>query len=152
LHRLTQMRWTKNNWEKKLAWMRERLAERPGTVNWTDQEHAILVNYLSSNFSNTTPKADPNGRLSRTLLQGPAARYIAVDFDGPNPDAAWHDVAVDPQGVAWVNQLNEYKIGKFDPRTYEFSEVPLPPGPRKIGVLDHAGPPVRGAGDAIWMA
>ena len=152
LHRLTQMRWTKNNWEKKLAWMRERLHERPGTVDWTDQENAILVNYLSTNFSNTTPKADANGRLSRTLLQGQAARYIAVDFEGPNPDAAWHDVAVDPQGVAWVNQLNEYKIGKFDPRTYEFSEVPLPPGPRKIGVLDHAGPPVRGAGDSIWMA
>jgi virginiamycin B lyase len=74
-----------------------------------------------------------------------------VDFVIPNTDAALHDVAVDGRGVAWVNQLNEYSIGKFDPKTYEYSQVPLPPGPRKIGILDHAGPPVRGAGDTLWM-
>src|SRR5262245_42187671 len=62
LYRLTQMRWTRNNWEKKLIWMRERLPERPGTIDWTDQEHAILVDYLSKNFSNTTPKPDSNSR------------------------------------------------------------------------------------------
>src|SRR5207248_4091897 len=92
-----------------------------------------VVDYLAKNFSTTTPKPDPNGRLSRTLLQGAAAKYIAVDFEGPNLDAAWHDVTVDPRGIAWVNQLNEYKIGKFDPRTFEFTEIPLPPGPRKVG-------------------
>jgi virginiamycin B lyase len=152
LRRLTQMRWTHKNWEKKIAWMRERLPERPGTIDWTDQEEKIVVDYLAKHFSNTTPKPDPNSRLSRTLLQGPAARYIAVDYEIPNTDAALHDIAVDPRGIAWVNQLNEYKIGKFDPKTYEFTDIPLPPGPRKIGVLDHAGPPVRGVGDSIWMA
>ncbi len=151
LHRLTQMRWTHKNWEKKIAWMRERIHERSGAVDLTDQEERTVVDYLAKNFSNTTPKADPNGRLSRTLLQGDAARYIAVDFEGPNPDAAFHDITVDPRGVAWVNQLNEYKLGKFDPQTYEFTDIPLPPGPRKIGILDHAGPPVRGVGDSIWM-
>jgi virginiamycin B lyase len=151
LHRLTQMRWTHKNWEKKIAWMRERVHERPGAVDLTDQEERTVVEYLAKNFSDTTPKADPNGRLSRTLLQGAAAKYVAVDFVVPNTDAALHDIAVDPRGIAWVNQLNEYKIGRFDPNTYEFTDIPLPPGPRKIGVLDHAGPPVRGAGDAIWM-
>src|SRR5882762_4411949 len=152
LHRLTQMRWSEKNWAKKIAWMRERVQERPGAVDLTDQEEKTVVAYLAKNFSTTTPKPDPNGRLSRTLLQGAAAKYIAVDFEGPNLDAAWHDVTVDPRGIAWVNQLNEYKIGKFDPNTFEFTEVPLPPGPRKVGVLDHAGPPVRGVGDTIWMA
>jgi len=151
LHRLTQMRWTQKNWEKKISWMRERVAERPGAVDLTDQEEKTVVAYLAKNFSTTTPKPDPNGRLSRTLLQGAAAKYIAVDFEGPNLDAAWHDVTVDPRGIAWVNQLNEHKIGKFDPNTFEFTEIPMPLGPRKIGVLDHAGPPVRGAGDAIWF-
>jgi virginiamycin B lyase len=151
LHRLTQMRWSHKNWEKKIAWMRERVAERPGAVDLTDQEEKTVVDYLAKNFSNTTPKADPNGRLSRTLLQGDAARYIAVDYAVPNPDAALHDITVDPRGIAWVNELNEYKIGKFDPNTYEFTEIPLPPGPRKIGILDHAGPPVKGSGDSIWM-
>ena len=152
LHRLTQMRWTHKNWEKKIAWMRERVHERPGAIDLTDQEEKTVVDYLAKNFSNTTPKPDPNGRLSRTLLQGAAARYIAVDFEIPNTDAALHDITVDPRGIAWVNQLNEYKLGKFDPKTYEFTDIPLPPGPRKVGVLDHAGPPVRGAGDSIWMS
>src|SRR6266852_1269024 len=30
LYRLTQMRWTHNNWEKKIAWMRERIHEKRG--------------------------------------------------------------------------------------------------------------------------
>src|SRR5437870_410214 len=122
LHRLTQMRWTHKNWEKKIAWMRERVPERPGAVDLTDQEEKTVVDYLAKNFSTTTPKPDPNGRLSRTLLQGAAAKYIAVDFEGPNLDAAYHDVTVDPRGIAWVNQLNEHKIGKLDPNTFEFNE------------------------------
>src|SRR5205807_5513012 len=69
LHRLTQMRWTQKNWEKKISWMRERVAERPGAVDLTDQEEKTVVAYLAKNFSTTTPKPDPNGRLSRTLLQ-----------------------------------------------------------------------------------
>src|SRR5215470_7297229 len=72
LRRLTQMRWSHKNWEKKIAWMHERLPERPGSIGWTDEEEKIVVDYLASNFSNTTPKSDPNGRLSRTLLRGAA--------------------------------------------------------------------------------
>ena len=94
LHRLTQERWTHNNWEQKITWMRERIHER-GANDLTDQEQKIVVDYLAKNFSDTTPKADPNGRLSRTLLKGDAAKYIAVDFAGPNPDAAFHDISVD---------------------------------------------------------
>jgi virginiamycin B lyase len=152
LHRLTQMRWTHDNWVQKVAWMRERIHERPGAQDLTEQEQKIVVDYLAKNFSNTTPKPDPNGRLSRTLLQGEAARYVAVDYAVPNSDAALHDIAVDPRGVAWVNELNQYKLGKFDPATYEFTDVTPPPGPRKLGILNHMGPPTRGAGDSIWIA
>ena len=152
LHRPTQMRWTHDNWVQKIAWMRERIHERPGAIDLTDQEEKIVVDYLAKNFSDTAPKADPNGRLSRTLLQGAAARYIAVDFAVPNSDSALHDITVDPRGVAWVNELNLYKLGRFDPKTYEFTQIDPPPGPRKLGVLNHMGPPTRGAGDSIWMA
>src|SRR5262249_37851825 len=137
LYRLTQMRWTRNNWEKKIAWMRERIHERQGAVDLTDQEEKTVVDYLAKNFSDTVPKPDPNGRLSRTLLQGDAAKYVAVDFAVPNSDAALHDIAVDRQGIAWVNELNEYKLGRFDPKTYEFTEITPPPGPRRVGVLNH---------------
>ncbi len=30
LHRPTQMRWTHDNWEQKIAWMRERIHDKPG--------------------------------------------------------------------------------------------------------------------------
>jgi virginiamycin B lyase len=152
LYRLTQMRWTHSNWEKKIAWMRERIHERPGARDLTDQEEKTVVDYLAKNFSNTAAKADPNGRLSRTLLTADAAKYIAVDFEGPNPDAAWHDLTVDSQGVAWANQLNVYALAKFDPKTYEFTEINPPAGPTKPGILAHMGPPSRGVGDSIWMA
>jgi virginiamycin B lyase len=151
LHRLTQMRWTRANWEQKVAWMRERIHER-GAVDLTEAEQKTVIDYLAKNFSNTTPRVDPNGRLSRTPLQGAAARYIAVDFAVPNPDAALHDVTVDKRGIAWVNELNAYKLGRFDPTTYEFTELSPPPGPRPVGILNHMGPPVRGVGDSIWVA
>src|SRR6516164_3416892 len=126
LYRLTQMRWTHDNWEKKIAWMRERIHEKRGAVDLTDQEQKTVVDYLAKNFSDTTPKPDPNGRLSRTALQGAAAKYIAVDFAVPNPDSALHDITVDPRGIAWVNQLNVYKLGRFDPKTYEFTQIDPP--------------------------
>ena len=103
--------------------MRERIHER-GANDLTEQEQKTVVDYLAKNFNTTTtPKADPNGRLSRTLLKGDEAKYIAVDFEGPNLDAAYHDITVDPRGVAWVNQLNVYALAKFDPKTFTFSEV-----------------------------
>ena len=151
LHRLTQMRWTRSNWEQKIKWMRERVPERKA-VDLTDQEEKIVVDYLAKNFSTTTPKSDPNGRLSRTLLQGGAAKYIAVDYELENLDAALHDITVDPRGVAWVNQLNVYALGKFDPKTFTYTQIPPPTGTAKIGTLAHMGPPTRGAGDSIWMA
>ena len=152
LHRLTQMRWTKANWEKKITWMRERIHER-GANDLTEQEQKTVVDYLAKNFNTTTtPKADPNGRLSRTLLKGAEAKYIAVDFEGPNLDAAYHDITVDPRGVAWVNQLNVYALAKFDPKTFTFSEFAPPSIGTKPGTLAHMGPPSRGVGDSIWMA
>jgi len=151
LHRLTQERWTHANWEKKITWMRERIHER-GANDLTDAEQKIVVDYLAKNFSNTTPKVDPNGRLSRTLLKGDAAKYIAFDFEAPNTDAAFHDIAIDSQGTAYVNELNLYSLGKFDPKTFTFSEIRPPDLGTKPGTLAHMGPPALGANDTIWMA
>jgi hypothetical protein len=151
LWRPTQQRWTHDNWEKKIAWMRERIHEKQGAVDLTDEEAKIVTDYLASNYGVDAPRADPNGRLSRTPLQGAAAKYIALDYAWPNPDAALHDITVDTQGVAWVNQLNVYALGKFDPKTFESSQFDPPPGPVKLTALNHMGPPVRGVGDSIWM-
>jgi len=81
LWRPTQQRWSHDNWEKKIAWMRERIHEKRGAVDLTDDEAKTVVDYLAANYSEDAPKADPNGRLSRTPLQGGAAKYIAVDYE-----------------------------------------------------------------------
>src|SRR5262249_38840873 len=139
------------NWEKKIAWMRERIHDKRGAVDLTDEEAKIVVDYLAANFSLDAPRADANGRLSRTPLQGAAARYIAVDYAVPNLDSALHDITVDSQGIAWVNELNQYKLGRFDPKKYEFTGVGPPPGQKQLAALNHRGPPVGGAGDSIGM-
>ena len=119
LWRPTQMRWTHDNWEKKIfAWMRERIHENKGAVDLTDQEAKIVVDYLAANYSDKAPKADPNGRLSRTPLQGAASRYVAVDFAWPNPDAALTTSRSIRRALPG-EQLNVYKLGKFDPKTFE---------------------------------
>lgn len=151
LHRLTEERWTRANWQQKITWMRERIHER-GANDLTDQEQKIVVDYLATNFSDKAPRADANGRLSTTLLKGDAAKYIAVDFAGPNSDAAFHDIAIDSRGIAWANELNLYAVAKFDPKTFTFSEIRPPALGVKPGTLAHMGPPARAAGDTIWFA
>ena len=81
LWRPTQMRWSHDNWEKKIAWMRERIHEKRGAVDLTDDEAKIVVDYLASNYSEDAPRADANGRLSRTALQGGAAGSDAASQD-----------------------------------------------------------------------
>ena len=151
LHRLTEERWTRANWQQKITWMRERIHER-GANDLTDQEQKIVVDYLATNFSDKAPRANPNGRLSTTLLKGDAAKYIAVDFAGPNSDAAFHDIAIDSRGIAWANELNLYAVAKFDPKTFTFSEIRPPALGVKPGTLAHMGPPARATGDTIWFA
>ncbi len=94
----------------------------------TEDEAKLAIDYLSTNFA-PTRQTDLNDRLPRTLLEGKALHYRAVQYDisdislGSEP----HDVAVDPHGNGWVSQRSG-KLGKLDPKTLEYTEVSLPPG------------------------
>ncbi len=95
----------------------------------TEDEAKLAIDYLSTNFP-PVRQVDLNDRLPRTLLQGKALHYRAVQYDivdtmvGSEP----HDVAVDPHGNGWVSQ-RAGKLGKLDAKTLEYSEVSLPAGP-----------------------
>jgi virginiamycin B lyase len=95
----------------------------------TEDEAKLAIDYLSTNFP-VVRTVDLNDRLPRTLLEGKALRYRAVQYDivdtmvGSEP----HDIAVDPHGNGWVSQ-RAGKLGKLDSKTLEYSEVSLPPGP-----------------------
>ena len=94
----------------------------------TEDEAKLAIDYLTANYG-PNRQADLNDRLPRTLLEGKALHYRAVQYDigdtqlGSEP----HDVAVDPQGNGWVSQRSG-KLGKLNSRTLEYSEVLLPGG------------------------
>jgi virginiamycin B lyase len=94
----------------------------------TADEAKLAIDYLSTNFPPTRP-VDLNDRLPRTLLQGKALYYRAVQYDisDTNVGAEPHDVAVDPHGNGWVSQRTG-KLGRLDPKTLEYTEVSIPAG------------------------
>jgi virginiamycin B lyase len=94
----------------------------------TPDEAKLAIDYLSSNFA-PTRQVDLNDRLPRTLLEGKALHYRAVQYDivDTAPGSEPHDVAVDPHGNGWVSQRMG-KLGKLDANTLEYTEVSIPAG------------------------
>lgn len=103
----------------------------------TDHEEKVLLDYVAANFSggragSGRPKPDPNSRLPRTLLQGEATKYIAVEYELPNPNAEPHEVAVDSEGNGWVSQRRGGHLGRLDPKKLVYTEIAPPPAPSKF--------------------
>src|SRR5262249_59387371 len=75
----------------------------------TNEEVNVLLDYLLTNFSDADARArrvrqvDPNSRLPRTLMQGDATKYIAVEFELPNTNVEPHEITVDNQGNGWLS-------------------------------------------------
>src|ERR1700730_9273669 len=94
----------------------------------TEEEAKLAIDYLSANYPSKGPM-DLNNRLPRALLEGKALHYRAVQYDisDTTVGAEPHDVAVDPRGNGWVSQRIG-KVGRLDPKTLEYTEVPIPAG------------------------
>src|SRR5438132_10994272 len=88
----------------------------------TNKEVNVLMVYLLANFSDSDARArrvrqvDPNSRLPRTLVQGDATKYIAVEFELPNTNVEPHEITVDNQGNGWLTQRIGGRLGRFDPK------------------------------------
>src|SRR5260370_12832814 len=59
LWRMTQQRWSHDNWEKKIAWMRERIHDKPEAVALTSEESEAAAAHLSPIFSLSPPTTLP---------------------------------------------------------------------------------------------
>jgi virginiamycin B lyase len=98
----------------------------------TDNEAKIVLDYVLANFSGVggtgRPAPDPNSRLPRTLAQGEAAKYIAVEYELPDNKAEPHEVSVDLQGNGWVTQRVGGRLGRFNPKTFSYTEYTPPAG------------------------
>jgi streptogramin lyase len=61
--------------------------------------------------------------------KGKGTRVIITQYDFPRKDTVAHDLDIDSQGTVWYTDESRMFFGKFEPRTGQFTEYPLPPVP-----------------------
>lgn len=124
--------------------------------SWGGADAHAVAEYLASvNLSGG--KSTWNYRLKpMPRPKGRATHVIVTVFPIPRQPSVTHDLAVDAQGNVWYGDSGWGYLGKFDPKTGQFSEYeapniwPDPPPGRKriVGVQDIEVDP---AGN-IWIA
>lgn len=117
-------RYDADAWSNTVAEMQELMAGS-GLPELSDADAAVLRDYLVANLAPLAPP-DPNSRLPRRLMVDEAMRYRVVQYNLEQTGVETHDVAVDPSGVGWANQRTGGMISRFDPVTYEYSEIGPP--------------------------
>lgn len=116
----------------------------------TDQEASTIVGYLSSNFKPLPGGDDPNGRLPNYAMAGQSQKYRVVTLDLPKRFSEPHDIASDPKGVGWAAERAGALI-RFDPKTYDFTEVKVPAGPAPADRQRLGNPQINAQG-ILWTA
>jgi virginiamycin B lyase len=148
VQRIVVKRTGHEEWDHIIARMRGTMAitQIPDISN---EDAATIADYLTASFKPETP-VGPNDRLPRELLTGKALKYRAVTYDLVNHFAEPHDTAADPTGNAWVAE-RAGKLGRFNPKTYEFVEISPPPGPAAAN-RQRLGNPQIDKNGILWVA
>jgi mono/diheme cytochrome c family protein len=115
----------------------------------SDQDAATITKYLADAYK-PLAGTDENSRLPRTLATGLGTKYRVVTFNLPRQYSEPHDIAVDPTGVAWAAERAGALI-RFDPKTLEFTERPIPAGPAPAD-RQRLGNPQIDAKGMLWTA
>lgn len=123
-----------SEWASTIEEMREYIVGS-GMPELSDADARTLLDYAVTNMGPMDPP-DPNSRLPRELMQGEAMQYRVVQYELGNTGVETHDVAVDPMGIGWANQRTGGMISRFDPETYEYTEI----GPHLLGDAKRARP------------
>jgi streptogramin lyase len=119
-----------------------------GIADLSDEDAQTIITYLSENYP-PLPPPDPNSRFPRELQAADARNYRVVEYILESPLVENHDIAVDPWGRGWSNQRVGGKIGHFDPVTYEFGEIQLPPN--QVGRVRPGNPQITDEG-IMWIS
>jgi virginiamycin B lyase len=146
--RIVVKRTDRDEWQHIIARMRGIMAAS-SMPDLTDAQATAIAEYVSANFKPLRPY-DANSRLPRTVLTGKATQYRVVTYDLVNQYAEPHDVASDPSGNGWVAE-RAGKLGRFDPKTLEFTERSPPPGPAAPD-RQRLGNPQIDAKGILWVA
>jgi streptogramin lyase len=118
-----------------------------GTIS--DADAAAIVKYATAVFQ-APGGADPNSRLPTYAMTGLSTKYRVVTIDLPRKYSEPHDIASDPKGVAWAAERAGALI-RFDPKTYDFTEVKIPAGPAPADRQRLGNPQINSAG-ILWTA
>jgi virginiamycin B lyase len=141
MDRVVASRFTREEWEKTVDTMRDYMADHKITIS--DKERATMLDYLNANFNNSgeqrsrsgrAEEKDPFANLPATLAKGGEAKYVAMEF-ALKKKAGHHDITVDSTGTAWAGARQGW-IAKFDPKTFTYTEIPVPPGKFKEAALN----------------
>jgi virginiamycin B lyase len=58
--------------------------------------------------------------------KGRGTKVIITEWDLPRPTIQPHDVIVDSKGTVWYGDFGDQKVGKFDQKTGQVTEIALP--------------------------
>jgi streptogramin lyase/cytochrome c5 len=140
------------------------MAKRSNAADWTftvkrmqgmaagaisDADATQIVKYVTTVFQ-APGGTDPNSRLPNYAMAGLSMKYRVVTLDLPRRYSEPHDIASDPRGVAWAAERAGALI-RFDPRTYDFTEVKIPPGPAPADRQRLGNPQINDKG-ILWTA
>ena len=144
--RVMAKRADRDAWQHTMSNMRDRI-KAAGLPDLTEDEAKVVLNYVVTKIPpGSFP--DPNSRLPRTLMKGETTKYRVVQYKLENAEAETHDIAVDPQGNGWANQVTTGKLGRLDGETLEYREVSPPV--TKAERANLGNPQISSAG-VIWL-
>ncbi len=115
----------------------------------TDADVAQITKYVTAAFP-SPGGVDPNSRLPNYAMSGESMKYRVVTLDLPKRFSEPHDIASDPKGVAWAAERAGSLI-RFDPKSYDFTEVHVPPGPAPADKQRLGNPQINAQG-ILWTA
>ena len=125
LHNVVSRRMSRERWATAIRMMETNVFGNTHPLHLTEDERGVILDYLARYFGPDVPPFDPERDLARTWFTAEEAKSMVVEFDLP-PNAGPHDVAVDAQGIAWVSESKQGMLGKFDPRTLTYTQIPIP--------------------------
>ena len=150
--RIVRVRADQARWEEIILNMRLYARGSNFAKDVTDQEAKVLADYFTTNYNArdrvARVKPDPNSRLPRTLLQGEATKYMAVEYELPDASAEPHEITADAEGNGWVSQRRGGKLGRLDGKSLVYSEVSPPAGESKLMRLNGITYDAR---DKLWF-
>ena len=59
-------------------------------------------------------------------VTGAGTRVVITEYDLPREDTQPHDVLVEADGTVWYSDFGDQFLGRFDPKTLQFKEYPVP--------------------------